>query len=62
MYVNAESLRTDPERYMNLAEVSDPLLKVAGISERPANLAACEAEFGKELAGCVSAVSSTRRS
>jgi hydroxymethylpyrimidine pyrophosphatase-like HAD family hydrolase len=49
-------LRTDPARYLNLAEVSDPILKVSGIGERPADLAACEAELRKELAGRVYAV------
>jgi Cof subfamily protein (haloacid dehalogenase superfamily) len=57
---SADSLRTDPARYLNLAEVSDPILKVSGIGERPADLAACEAELRKELAGRVSAVLSPR--
>ncbi len=53
---STDSLRTGPHRYLNLAEVSNPILKVSGVSERPANLAACEAELRQELAGRICAV------
>jgi Cof subfamily protein (haloacid dehalogenase superfamily) len=56
VFHNAAALRTDPERYAKICEVSAPILKVSGASERPADLAACEAELRKELAGLVSAV------
>jgi hydroxymethylpyrimidine pyrophosphatase-like HAD family hydrolase len=51
-----ESLRCGPQRYLNLAEVSDLILKVSGISERPTNPAACESELRQEFAGRVCAV------
>jgi len=53
---NAEALRTEPERYAKICEVSGPILKVSGTSDRPGDLAACEAELHRELAGRVSAV------
>lgn len=52
---NTESLRSGPQRYLNLAEVSDPVLKVSGIDERPENLTACEAELRQELGKRISA-------
>jgi Cof subfamily protein (haloacid dehalogenase superfamily) len=53
---NAEALRRDPERYAKICEVSAPILKISGTSDRPADLAACEAELRRELAGRVSAM------
>lgn len=56
VFHNAAALRTDPKRYAKICEVSAPILKVSGASERPADLAACAAELRTDLAGRVSAV------
>jgi Cof subfamily protein (haloacid dehalogenase superfamily) len=53
---NSEALRTEPDRYARIREVSAPILKVSGTSEWPADLVACQAELQKELVGRASAV------
>jgi Cof subfamily protein (haloacid dehalogenase superfamily) len=54
----ADALRTEPQRYVDLREIASPILKIVGTSDRHAEVAACEAELQKELAGQVSAARS----
>lgn len=53
---NSAALRTEPKRYAKICEVSAPILKVSGMSDRPADLAACATELRKDLSDRVSAV------
>jgi Cof subfamily protein (haloacid dehalogenase superfamily) len=46
---NAESLRTGPQLYGKLSDVSDPVLKIVGTSDLATNVAICESELRKEF-------------